>query len=178
MVIFTLHMVSTDTIVGRGLDGWVMVKTLTLEGLTWHIPVEKWSYVLLLVGFHKGPGSPYHLYWYYTMMGQGVTLLAAISNVNPRSIFGHPRHHIGKDVNVPHYSFFQLKVKQGGVWVAQSVKHPTWAQVMISQFVSSSVMSGSVLTAQSLKTASDSLSPFFSASPCSHSVSLSKINKN
>ena len=31
-----------------------------------------------------------------------------------------------------------------GAWVAQLVKHPTSAHVMISQFVSSSPMSGSV----------------------------------
>ena len=36
-------------------------------------------------------------------------------------------------------------------WVAQSVKHLTSAQVMISWFVSSSPASGSVLTAQSLE---------------------------
>ena len=50
-----------------------------------------------------------------------------------------------------------------GTWVAQSVKHPTLAQVMISQFVSSSPTSGSVLTAQSLETASHSVSPSVSA---------------
>ena len=37
-----------------------------------------------------------------------------------------------------------------GAWVAQSVKHLTSAQVMISQFVGLSPVSGSVLTAQSL----------------------------
>ena len=42
-----------------------------------------------------------------------------------------------------------------GTWVAQSVKHPTLAQVMISRFVSSSPASGSVLTARSLEPASD-----------------------
>ena len=52
-----------------------------------------------------------------------------------------------------------------GAWVAQSVKCPTLAQVMISQFVSSSPASGSVLTAQSLDPASDSVSPSFSAPP-------------
>ena len=46
-----------------------------------------------------------------------------------------------------------------GTWVAQSVKPPTWAQVTISRFVSSSPTSGSVLTAQSLEPASDSGSP-------------------
>ena len=39
-----------------------------------------------------------------------------------------------------------------------SVKFPTLAQVMISRFVSSSPTSGSVLTAHSLKPASDSVS--------------------
>ena len=46
-----------------------------------------------------------------------------------------------------------------GAWVAQSVKRPTSAQVMISWSVSSSPASGSVLTAQSLEPVSDSVSP-------------------
>ena len=45
-----------------------------------------------------------------------------------------------------------------GAWVAQLVEHPTSAQVMISQFMSSSSASGSVLTAQSLEPALDSVS--------------------
>ena len=51
----------------------------------------------------------------------------------------------------------------GGAWVAQSVERPTAAQVMISQFVSSSPTSGSVLTARSLEPALDSVSPSLSA---------------
>ena len=43
--------------------------------------------------------------------------------------------------------------------MAQSIKRPTLAQVMILQFVSSSPASGSVLTAQSLEPVSDSVSP-------------------
>ena len=50
-----------------------------------------------------------------------------------------------------------------GRLVAQWVKRPTLAQVTISQFVGSSPMSGSVLTAQSLEPASDS--PSLSAPP-------------
>ena len=49
--------------------------------------------------------------------------------------------------------------------VAQSVKRPTWAQVMMSQFVGLSPRSGSVLTAQSLEPASYSVSPPLSAPP-------------
>ena len=49
--------------------------------------------------------------------------------------------------------------------MAQSVNRPTSAQVMISRFVSSSPTSGSVLTAQSLEPASDSVSPPLSAPP-------------
>ena len=45
-----------------------------------------------------------------------------------------------------------------GVWVAQSIKRPTSAQVMVSRFVSSSPTSGSMLTAWSLEPASDSVS--------------------
>ena len=61
--------------------------------------------------------------------------------------------------------------------MAQSVKRPTSAQVMISQFVSSSPTSGSVLTAQSLEPASDPVSPSLSL-PLPLTISLSKINKN
>ena len=50
-------------------------------------------------------------------------------------------------------------------WVAQSVKRPTLAQVMISQSVSSSPTSSSVLTAQSLEPVLDSVSPSLSAPP-------------
>ena len=50
-------------------------------------------------------------------------------------------------------------------WVAQSVGRPTSAHVMISRSVSSSPVSGSVLTAQSLKPASDSVSPSLSDPP-------------
>ena len=65
-----------------------------------------------------------------------------------------------------------------GAWVAQLVKRPTLAQVMISRSGSSSPASGSVLTAQSLEPTSDSVSPSFSLFPRSCSVSLfSKINK-
>ena len=59
-------------------------------------------------------------------------------------------------------------LKQGfcrGAWVAQLVKHPTSAQVMISQFVGSSPTSGSVLTAQSLDPALDSVCLSLSAPP-------------
>ena len=52
-----------------------------------------------------------------------------------------------------------------GTWVAQLVKRPSSAQVMISQFVSSSPASGSVLTAQSLELASGFVSPCLSAPP-------------
>ena len=62
-----------------------------------------------------------------------------------------------------------------GTWVAQSVKRPTSAQVMISRSVSSSPASGSVLTARSLEPVSDSVSPSLLL-PCSCSVSVSKIN--
>ena len=58
---------------------------------------------------------------------------------------------------------FKMKCVQGRR--GGSVKHPTSAQVMVSQFVSSSRASGSVLTAQSLGPAVDSVSPSLSALP-------------
>ena len=56
----------------------------------------------------------------------------------------------------------ECKIHTSGAWVAQSVKRPTSAQVMISRSVravSSSPASGYVLTAQSLEPVSDSVSP-------------------
>ena len=53
----------------------------------------------------------------------------------------------------------------GGTWVAQLVKPLTLAQVMISQFVSLSLVLCSVLTARSLEPALDSVSPSLSAPP-------------
>ena len=62
--------------------------------------------------------------------------------------------------------------------MAHSVKHLTWAQVMMLQFWGLSPMSGSVLTAQSLEPAWDSVSPSLSApSLLILHLSLSKINK-
>ena len=59
--------------------------------------------------------------------------------------------------------------------MAQSVGRPTSAQVMISQFMGSSPASGSVLTAQSLEPASDSVSGSLCSSSA-HSPSLKVIN--
>ena len=58
-----------------------------------------------------------------------------------------------------------LKHFRRGAWVAQSVKRPTTAQVMISWSVSSSPELGSVLTAQNQEPALDSVSPSLSAPP-------------
>ena len=71
-----------------------------------------------------------------------------------------------------------LKTEYRGTWVAQSVKWPTSAQVMISRSVSSSPTLGSVLTARSLEPVSDSVSPSLWPSPVhTLSLSVSKINK-
>ena len=59
----------------------------------------------------------------------------------------------------------------GDSWVAQSVKCLPSAQVMISQVMGSSLISGSVLTAQSLELTWDSVSPSLSA-PRPHSPPL------
>ena len=61
--------------------------------------------------------------------------------------------------------------------MAQLVKDPTSLQVMILQFVSSSLASGSVLTAQSLEPASCSVSPSLSAPPLFLSLSQKKNKK-
>ena len=71
--------------------------------------------------------------------------------------------------------FHDIDKAAGGAGVAQSVRHPTSAQVMISPSRSSSPALGSVLTAQNLEPASDSLSPLLSASP---TRTLSQKNKH
>ena len=58
-----------------------------------------------------------------------------------------------------------LRKQHVGRLGAQSVKHSTLAQVMISRFVALSPVLGSVLTAQSLEPALDSVSPSLSALP-------------
>ena len=65
--------------------------------------------------------------------------------------------------------------------MGESVKHLISAQVMISLFLSSSPVLGSVLIAQSLEPALDSVSPSLPAPPLlmlglSLSLALSKIN--
>ena len=63
--------------------------------------------------------------------------------------------------------------------MAQSVKCLTSSQVMISQFVGSSLASGSVLTAQSLYPALDSVPPSLSAPhPLMLMLCLSLKNKH
>ena len=65
-----------------------------------------------------------------------------------------------------------------GTWMAQVVKRPISAQVMMSQFVSSSPASGSVLTACSEpEGCSRFCLPFSLPLPRSHSVSVRLKNK-
>ena len=63
-----------------------------------------------------------------------------------------------------------------GAWVAQLVQWPALTQVMIWWFVSSSPTLGSLLTAQSLEPAMESVSPSLSAPPLL-ALSLSLKNK-
>ena len=72
---------------------------------------------------------------------------------------------------------FPLEIVLRGTWVAQLVKHPTSAQVMISQLMSLSPASGFVLTSQSLEPALDSVSPSLSL-PLRHSSSVFLKNKH
>ena len=82
-----------------------------------------------------------------------------------------PRN-LASQKSIKSYSLY-LSPNVGGSWVAQSVKPPTSAQVMISWFKGLSLTSGSVLTAWSLEPASDSVSPLRL-----RSVSLSFKNKH
>ena len=68
-----------------------------------------------------------------------------------------------------------LKMLKMSHWVTQSVKGLTSAQVMTSRFMGLSPVLGSVLTAQNLQPASDSVSPSLCPS-LARTLSLSKIN--
>ena len=69
-----------------------------------------------------------------------------------------------------------IRIKEvWGTWVAQLVERLTLAQVLISLLTSSSPLLGSVLTAQSLEPAWDSVSPSLCPFPCSLALSLPKI---
>ena len=68
-------------------------------------------------------------------------------------------------LSLPKYINKNIFKKIWGTWVAQLVKHLTLAQVMISWFMSSSPVSGSGMSAQSLDPASDSMSSCLSAPP-------------
>ena len=70
-----------------------------------------------------------------------------------------------------------LEKYRRGAWVAQSVEHPTSAPVMISRFVGSSPTLGSVLTAQSLEPALDSVSPLSALPMLILCLCLSVINE-
>ena len=118
------------------------------------------------------------------------THFGAILFHSPQNIFGilngitsHLCINLWNLVILWHGEFAFKNVVSRGTWVTQSVTCLTLAQVMISQFVSSGPMSGSVLTAQSLKPALDSMSPSLCPS-FTHALSLSqklihvKIKKN
>ena len=67
-----------------------------------------------------------------------------------------------------------------GSWVAWSVEHPTLAQIMILWSMNLTSVSGSVLSAKSLETASYSVSlsvHLFPTHSLSFSLSLSPLNK-
>ena len=65
----------------------------------------------------------------------------------------------------------QYRTQDGlGAWVAQQVKHWTSVQVTISRFTGLRLALDSVLAAQSLEPASDSVSPSLSAPPDRKSV--------
>ena len=80
-------------------------------------------------------------------------------------------------IKCPSQKDMYKNVDNRGNWVAQSVKRPTSAQVMISWSVSSSPTSGFMLKAQSPEPVSDSVSPSLSDPPHSRSVSLCLKNK-
>ena len=74
-------------------------------------------------------------------------------------------------------TLYKKHMKGAPKWLSQLVKHPTSAQVMISRFMGLSPTWGSVLTALSLKPASDSVCVSLSPFPCSVCLSVSLSQK-
>ena len=68
-------------------------------------------------------------------------------------------------------------MEKRGIWVARSVERPTSAQVTISQLMSLSPALGSVLIAQSLEPASDSVSVSLPLCPSLLMLCLSLFQK-
>ena len=99
-------------------------------------------------------------------------LSLSLSKINIKKKFLNSSDRVQVSINLCNRSYW-------GAWVAQSVKRLTSAQVMTSQFMGSSPVSDSALTAQSLEPASGSGSPSLSAPPpLTLCLSLSKINKH
>ena len=83
------------------------------------------------------------------------SLEPALDSVSP-SVFAPPLLVFSLSLSKINKHF--KKSKNGGAWVAQSVKRPISTQVTILRSVSSSPVSGSGLMAQSLEPVSDSVS--------------------
>ena len=133
----------------------------------WVLPVfKKWFYLFTLSQAFLVPHSCQHLILSFKTIWQNLWVCSSDS--------------CGFNLNFSGLLMKQhLKKKFWGCLVAQSVKCPTSAQVMISRFMSSSPTSGSVPTAQTLEPASVSVSPSLSAPPLlvlCLSLSPSKIN--
>ena len=94
-----------------------------------------------------------------------LTLWSEFGNVTSSSIFWKILRRVGIK--------FSLNVWQRGTWVAQLVKCPTLAQVMVSRLVSLSPTSGSLLSVQNLLQIL-----CLSLCPSPAALSLSKINEN
>ena len=111
----------------------------------------------------------------------GIYLPTQVSSYMQQKLGGEGLHR--EDILLKYRENIYQRLDDRGAWVAQSVRCPTSAQVMISWFWSSSPAPGSVLAAQSLEPAWDSVSPCLSLplpDPCSFSVSvsLSKTNQH
>ena len=127
--------------------------------------------MMLVIGYYK--------YSFLSKTGS-IPLMSVINGFGSclRNCGPYSTHESGVCLTCDRHLLNIAKISRGA-WVAQLVKCPTSVQVMISQFMSPSPTSGSVLTAQSLEPASDSVSPFLSLPMprlCSVSLSLSKIN--
>ena len=97
--------------------------------------------------------------------------LSTENQINKMKYFHNTEEHQHRSPN-------QVRVYKAGCWVSQSVKRLTLAQVITSRFMSLSPTLDSVLTAQSLEPASNSMSPSLSA-PLPLMLCLSsKINKH